>query len=197
MHFLGKIVFGVFAMQVLAVILVSCNNSESPCVPVKTSGPIVPLAIGNQWVYHITEFADGSVTRSYYDTLTIRRDTLINGEKWYFYYGGFWTNRSNGLWGVFQVTKDSVTPVLIYPYPTSVGTVIHLPSDSGFVFAVDTLISVPYGCFYTNVYFIGKDHNYSECFVPGIGEIKWEQWYGGFDHHEKIKQIELVSAIIH
>lgn len=181
----------------LALTLTACNNGATPCVAIKTSGQILPLSIGNTWIYHITELDFGTITKSLYDTVTISRDTFINGEKWFFYSGEIVINRSDGLWGFYQISKDSITPVLVWEYPIKSGNVIHQPYDSIIVAATDTVISVPYGCFFSNVYFVGRNKEYSECFVPGIGRIKSEQWYDGYEHHDKIKQIELVSATLH
>jgi hypothetical protein len=133
-----------------------CSSSSEPCTPIKTSGPIIPLAIGNEWIYRVTQYQDesGIIGFVHYDTMRVIRDSLIGGEKWYLMTDGWSTNRSDGLWGLYYVTPDSTIPVLLWKYPAKSGEVIRKLDDSIMVVSIDSAISIPYGCFLTNQYMV-------------------------------------------
>ncbi|MEI6089773.1 MAG: hypothetical protein WCR42_04935 [bacterium] len=45
---------------------------------------IMPLKVGNIWVYKVTELNDDGSTKSmWYDTTYVIKDTIINSEKWF------------------------------------------------------------------------------------------------------------------
>lgn len=45
---------------------------------------IMPLKVGNLWVYRVTDYnTDQTVSKIFYDSLLVQKDTIINGEKWF------------------------------------------------------------------------------------------------------------------
>ena len=192
------------ALFLFLVILVvstefACTESSNPCVPKRTSGPLVPLVVGNQWVYHVITFDEqGNITsNSTYDTNRVISDTLIQGERWFFYYGLFeyCVNRSDGLWVRGYLTPDSLTDYLAYKFPGEKGDTNILSSNV--IVSTDTVISTEYGCFHTYEYVVDdagiQAHNF---FAPGIGLIKSEGWYK-FTPPYKIRESSLRSAELH
>jgi hypothetical protein len=183
-----------------------CSDLSEPCIPTKTSGPILPLAVGNQWIYQVTIYKDeyggiGSISR---DTISISFDTLVKGEKWYFLgpnslvgFVGFCTNRPNGLWGMEPVSADSQITALIYPNPTFTGdsTSSQHPTVT---LSVDSSISVPYGCFFSNHYIVAPydQSPYDWFMTQGVGLVRRESWYNGLSHWYKLKQWELISLTL-
>lgn len=67
---------------------------------------IMPLKIGNVWVYRITDYDfDGNIDDISYDSILVKKDTIINGEKWYvlvqpmhgYSHSTYMTNTNTGL----------------------------------------------------------------------------------------------------
>ncbi|MEI6089771.1 MAG: hypothetical protein WCR42_04925 [bacterium] len=45
---------------------------------------IMPLKVGNVWIYKTTIYTNGFIgTMTSYDTITVKEETIINGEKWF------------------------------------------------------------------------------------------------------------------
>ena len=186
------------ALLILPIYGCSSTTNE-PCVPMKTTGLIIPLALGNQWIYRVTGFDDrGNVyPNPTLDTFTLSKDTIIKGEQWFFYDGGdIVINRSDGL---YTNNGDSL-PLLFYKYPANTGDTNFFPHGNSIsVVSNDTIVSVPYGCFSTYQY--THEPFYAaplDIFIaPGVGEVRTEYWTGISSKPYKYRQRELVSVVLH
>ncbi|MEI6089778.1 MAG: hypothetical protein WCR42_04960 [bacterium] len=89
--------FILFNLLVLVLLISSCGDILNPEPDTHTTkikyhsvlkdqehSVIMPLKVGNIWVYKVTELnGDGSVNEITYDTTIVKKDTLLNGEKWF------------------------------------------------------------------------------------------------------------------
>jgi len=101
----------------------------------------------------VYEYKNGYTGSIDIDTLLISKDTLVNGER-YFYstfaseynlYGVYLTNRSDGVYGL---TESG--PVRVFKYPVIKGEKFLSPSGRNItVQSIDQLISTPAGNFTT------------------------------------------------
>jgi hypothetical protein len=92
-----KKLFISFSLLALVLLISSCGDILNPESYTHTSkikyhsvlkdqehSVIMPLKVGNMWVYKVTELnGDGSVKAITYDTTLVTKDTLINKEKWF------------------------------------------------------------------------------------------------------------------
>ncbi len=141
----------IVATVILPVVLMSLSCGESDeIVDFSTSGTpnvIVPLQVGNTWLYLRTPFdMEGTVLARDTVAQRIARDTIIQDERWYIWEAtsglSLGTTRSDGYW-----TYVEGVPAMTLRYPvvvhetyliTGTGPTIH-------ILAVDTLIGVPFG----------------------------------------------------
>jgi len=78
---------------------------------------IMPLAVGNKWVYDVTISDTVNDHQEYNDSIAIIDDTLVGNEMWFKdQMGRLYTNRADGLW---QLTSGQ--PMLLVKYPANVG----------------------------------------------------------------------------
>lgn len=100
----------IFAINLLALIILisSCEDIVDADNKIKKTkieyqsvnqnqetSVIMPLKIGNYWVYKVTELNDDGTTKSTgYDTTYVIKDTLINGEKWFLTYDRSFSDHS-------------------------------------------------------------------------------------------------------
>jgi hypothetical protein len=182
-----------FIVVLLAVLVAGCDSSSGP----STISVLVPLAIGNTWVYVETDFdSTGALVKTSEYIREITDTTIIEGELYYrFNTSAFATNRHDGYW-----VTSGFSPAWRYvKYPALVGeitdrdtlrTAIIGPDPNERVFSETILIStvtsvsVPAGTFiayqYESIYVLEsndkpiiKDVLYM---TPGVGEIKSEHY---------------------
>lgn len=102
-----------FLFTLLVFVIVSCEKTlpdggvENP-TPAEGSD-YFPLIVGSYWVYeHIDIDPLGQETvRAQSDSVTITRDTLINGSLYYVLEGSNYPF-NGGKWGVIDILRDSV-----------------------------------------------------------------------------------------
>lgn len=116
--------FAALAALGLALTLAACDTSEPAPPPEQVN--LLPLEVGNRWVmaYTLTD-STGLLYGSRTDTLGVSRDTVVDGERWY-YVGllnapsdqgplrGFFTNREDGLYRLVRREDGSRVPSLYY-----------------------------------------------------------------------------------
>lgn len=122
--------------------LLTATCSKDPSGPNETV-PLIPLSVGNQWVYQISAYdTSGHLDSTWVDTVEVVQDTVITGERWYraesteggvfllLYRGGAgrerWlapllANRQDGLW-IRGTGMYYMPPAMMLYYPASVGT---------------------------------------------------------------------------
>lgn len=129
MKYLNRILYVI----ILPLLAISCRDSlgidDVKIVP--EDALILPLKVGNEWTYHITQYNDSGVVINQYDLkYVIISEKVINGETWYVQDQGSqppgvtatMTNRKDGLWyekGTSEFSKDM--PYLVVSYPATLG----------------------------------------------------------------------------
>jgi hypothetical protein len=162
-----------------AIVLIGCSDDED-----SSNNYIIPTSVGNYWKYKVALIDTlGDITN--YDTtkFEILRDTLINGEKWFWFereaQGTYLRNFSDGLYG-FNRDKR----ILLIKYPVKKGdTFINSTIDTTFVLEDNILIDVPKGSFncveFKSLY-KGSDNLLRAITIlymsPGVGNVK-EEYY--------------------
>jgi len=171
---LSVIVFVILALALVSNQACDKKGVSGPEQPAQPSSMIFPLAVGNWWVIHTTNYdTTGAVYSTRQDTIRILRDTTINNERWFIGYG-ILTNRVDGL---YDYQPGSVSPAsLELKYPVSV------PNDWVYrgipmkILAVNDTLTVPAGTFVCHYYRSGYDgitYN-DEFYSPEIGLVKRE-----------------------
>jgi hypothetical protein len=175
-----KLLIHIFSIIILIFLFTCCKNEEngptSP-TPIKTTNILVPLSVDNYWVY-LTQSLDstGLVWSQRYDTVSVTKDTLVNGESWYYVFDiicgyGWFTNRQDGYW--FQ-SGDWIT--LKYPYPCNAGDSVLL--SNGAIINIQSVKDTVYcsaGQFICSRYRDKSNHTYK--FSPNVGRIYYEASY--------------------
>ena len=112
----GKTILKIIIVFTLSI-LFGCKENSTDSTPNKLE-QIYPLAINNTWVYSTIVYDSvGIIINTHTDTMVIKRDTVINNEKWYSY-NSLWpgyANREDGFYSYFEF------PTLEYKYPAKVG----------------------------------------------------------------------------
>jgi len=157
------------------------------------SNQLLPLHVGNQWVYSVTVFdSSGNQTSSYLDTAVVKIDTTIAGLTWYLVptlpgidtepglYLTYYANENDGLWERLS-SHDTVFQVFFFKYPANEGESWEThPRDSSCVRAADCQLSVPYGSLHCIKYQMGIEFSrYDSVFAyfkPGLGLVMFEEY---------------------
>jgi hypothetical protein len=165
---------------ILLSCIISCTKKNDPGVrfPLipSASGVILPLNIGNQWIYSNTNYdSTGKGIDSSIYTQKVESDTLINNRKWYLLNHQWQTNLTNGLYYF-----DNGRQNLWYKYPGAAGEkykIITMLNDTlNFeVININELLTVKAGTFTTYHYryvFTGLPVNIDLWYAPNIGLIR-------------------------
>jgi len=162
------LIFGIF----IILLSNSCSHKD------EESSVIIPLKIGNYWIYRVTVLNKPDVK---IDTLTVTKDTLIRGEKWYIINHSLWhdfkwvlQNKTNGLYAVINENSSG----LFLKYKAIKGEIYASFSskDTAMVSSINEKIKTQAGEF--NCYFYaskkddGKSSGNGYYMSPGIGMIK-------------------------
>jgi hypothetical protein len=181
----------------MALILIGCRGNDKTAGDIPgTEGEksfsregldttvIMPLTIGNMWVYEVSglDTIDNTMKPVRIDTFEVRRDTIIDGERWFVVKdmtppGGRVINREDGFW---QCRRNQ-EPFLFLKYPASPGDEyswdVRDITVENRVIAADTEVTVPAGTFacyrytqLTDLQNIIVDYY----FAPGAGGIRLE-----------------------
>ncbi len=197
-----RAIIGIGLLMCIFLVTSCGDKSTGP----KKPGFLMPLAVGNQWEYAITDYDTNSVVISV-DTvlLEIVKDTLIQNMTFSIITANgvrdpeiFWpSNQSDGVW-VF-IPFDS-TLALAFKYPASVGDRITFGQDSMVVAYTNKSVTVPAGtfpCYQYNQYSSGLLEQIWS-FSPNVGMIKAEDYArtpGGTLYLDE--QLELISFYLH
>ncbi|HEY6907393.1 MAG TPA: hypothetical protein VI230_07975 [Ignavibacteriaceae bacterium] len=154
------------SLIIYCFILNGCKNESNVIVPPIVTTEIVPLKVGNSWLYQTTVYDTmGNIVSSTFDSFSVVSDTLINGQYYFTLSTGVirW-NDVSGFW--MLAAPDSL---LLYKYPAEVGDTYGTLK----VICKDSLIVILKGTF--------KCYGYSgtvaiDYVSPGIGLIK-EEWF--------------------
>lgn len=190
---------------ILFLAFFGCKTSEPPtsCAPILSTGQILPLAVGNKWLYRYDVFDEKGRLKGpgQLDTFIVTQDTIVDGEKWFMLNDVFSTNKKDGLWDIGFIKKDSIVLDREYKYPGQKGDTVIQSPDSSFtrvIVSIDTVISTPFGCFHAYEY-LEFDLNVEvhRFLAPGIGLLRSEGWLKSGDLLYKGNQLELMSEELH
>lgn len=145
---------------------------------------IMPLAVGNMWEYYVTIYdTNHYLLDSYYDTVLIIDDTLIESEGWFIdNKGELYANREDGLWRFNRYGQ----PFLSIPYPpdtTIIVTPVEVPAGAFRCYKYRNFVINPDSYYYYYNY-------YNYYYTPGVGLIQFirDSRFGGgkwFSHLER------------
>jgi hypothetical protein len=136
-----------------------CKENDNPTASTTSRDVIVPLSVGNQWIYIVTDSTAAS-GRFIQDTVTmqITHDTTIQNEKWYVvesqshpfiptdatkkYSTAIWINRADGLWVGPHDPGIPFSAYLSIKYPASVNDSWQHPrGDDSYPIIIPTVTS--------------------------------------------------------
>ena len=171
------------------------------CEVVIPDPEIVPLSIGNNWMYHVVEYnSSGGITDEYDTTSTVVDDTVLVDSIWYVVedgtgaMSGIVSNWDEGLW---THSPDSTpSEILALKFPATIGDSYPVYSVTVHIDDTDANITVPAGTF--NCYYyrmtvpifgtVGKIWA-----SPDVGIIKAEAYEMGLFTLYLAQRIELLS----
>jgi hypothetical protein len=172
-------------LPIVAVLVVGCTDEAANPSPPTTQQVLMPLAVGNEWVYAHSRYLEGkldstliwpihihrvktdSLGRKCYSPL--EKDTTIGNSM----FSMWWTNTERGL----EYFGEPIG-LFIWRYPVPSG--FSYPLDTKLMYynmvvsCIDTLITVPAGTFSCYRYDYHNDkHEYfaSDYYSPGVGRI--------------------------
>ena len=148
---------------------------------------IMPLAVGNQWVYHsVRSDTLGHVISDTYGTISITGTEVIAEDTWFLCNDGYkYSNRPDGLWKFCQ------NNVLYRQFPTRPGTSYETGAFMDYscawswvqVTRTDTVVTVPAGTFHCIAYHAGDYYTRSDYYyAPNVGLIRSDAYQLGYRH---------------
>ncbi|MEE9442499.1 MAG: hypothetical protein V3V99_07510 [candidate division Zixibacteria bacterium] len=160
------------------------TDTEQETAPPLAGVDLMPLEVGNSWVYELAamDTLTGELTVNKIDTFRVERDTVIDGETFYFISGmglrgTLATNRDDGFW----IMGPMGQPIMLAKFPGVDGEDFSMTvGPSVITNRLDKAgleIEVPAGKFYCYKYsqVMGPmrrtTYNY---FAPGLGLVKME-----------------------
>lgn len=137
-----------------------------------TTGPaLMPLAVGNKWIYEVHQFGVKAEHKTYIDSIVIVKDTLMNSQIWYIdQHRNFFTQFHDRLKGGWDERPDYINFDLYFPSYTEYEEVD---------------VSIPAGDFDCYKYSYEGGRSYYLWFAPDVGmayyhfQLYW-QW-GQYD----------------
>ena len=173
----------------------SMNEPEAPAPSVNSTGSVLPLAVGNYWIYQKSlDDSIGTYTlQNEFDSVYVEKDSMMMNEHYFKlshtnYSFDYYFNFGHSVW-----VKDSLGYLVNYPHHVLLDTV-HL---------LDTLSSISYGggqygklvpdTFLNRNFYIG---NYSgfwmrQCFLYPMA---YNHFNGTYCYQAFVKNIGLVRA---
>jgi hypothetical protein len=207
---------GVVAVLLMAAIaLAGCGDDNG--TNSTSDDTIMPLAVGNKWVYRTTTYPvtgsmqsapqDSVVTR---DSILVVADTMIEGERWYIVGGSLYdeggrtafANRSDGMRVAIDVGGEQMQQWLFAKYPVTAGETYEIPlaATPVTVQSTDSTVTVPAGTYEVYAYAVVLGFGYADYvqFTPNVGLVYWEVWEPGPADGSFLRyQRELESVVLH
>ncbi|MDB5033344.1 MAG: hypothetical protein JWQ98_585 [Chlorobi bacterium] len=164
-----------------AVMAISGCSSSSPSSPGtgNPSGKLIPLALGNQWLYTSTTYdSTGAVTGTKTDTTRVSADTLIRGERFFFFNDDHATPTANRSDGIYYWDIASGTARIYMRIPGTVGDVYERGNQRYTLISTNTTVTVPAGVFSCyQISLTDVTNSKAEAILsvaPGTGTVKIE-----------------------
>ncbi len=145
---------------------------------------IVPLNIGNQWVYrnYYYPLGDTSLVSETGTEYSITKDTVINNERWFLISSAGFPqgNRADGYYLLKKDNAGNEKPILYIPYPAQKGEEVVTGYGILKVVSVDTTITVD-GNIYRCYCYSPKEEFPNSGFTlmfysPGVGNVLTESY---------------------
>jgi hypothetical protein len=179
----------------LFIAVVGCENKL--ILGPEPPDSIMPLTVGNQWVYQYTAFDIVPPDTMFYDTVTFDVITALDNNFYTVEYSGVvdtFPNYSyfrsiNGGLEQLDVNTQPFDTVLVFRFPVTLNQNYFLSTSVVTVEATDTMISVSGGSF-PSVYYhiIQMDTSGTVVLYDGkifyslnVGQVKAEKYYYNFD----------------
>jgi hypothetical protein len=145
----------------------------------KTKDEIIPLNVGNLWIYKTEKFDQNSnQDQPQYSSHCILKDTIKFGELYYLFEGFLpWINKKDGL---YVLAQDTVAELFL-KYPAAVNDVyINKLKDSIIIKKTDEKVNVPAGNFTCYKYEVNNSANTTVTsylyIAPGKGIVQIEDY---------------------
>ncbi len=181
-----------FLAAIVILTLLGCSSKkeseEEPSIDItpgqRVGNIIMPLEIGNMWVYNIygLDTANNQLRVIKVDTLSVVSDSIINRDRWYYIGGlqrteGWVQNRKDGFWFALPGTQ----PFLFAKYPAQAGdtftSLIGSSTARTTVAGTGVEVKSPAGTYYCYKYVqkvAPMDVITNYYFAPGVGLVKME-----------------------
>ncbi|TAL70857.1 MAG: hypothetical protein EPN82_00715 [Bacteroidetes bacterium] len=167
-----------FLLIISLIISIGCQDNSTNT---NNSNYIIPLALGNYWVYRNDGYDTlGQYHGSYNDTLKIvSEDNIKIGKIYGFINGDLITecmNKSDGFYFIYDYSPQPIESTMVFKYPGFAGEIFNSNFGIANIESTDTLVEVPAGKFHCYKYKINRsfsDRMTQEIYYisPGIGEI--------------------------
>ena len=167
----------------LVIGFIGCGDDDNGLTGPDITSELIPLAVGNCWIFDVETYVDDSLFYQGADTTEIEKDTTWGGYTWYDYQGWI-RNAEDGLWGLL-INDDYPEGIaeLFIKYPASANDSWVLESDSTTITveSISETVTVPAGtfngCYRIRMDFVDVDgviEGQSIWVKPGIGVIQSE-----------------------
>ncbi|MBC8044727.1 MAG: hypothetical protein IAF08_14920 [Rhizobacter sp.] len=177
----------IITLLALSALVSSCKENTGTSVDTASSSQIIPLEIGNQWIYKNVYYDSlGAITFDALDTVTIIKDTTISGEKWFRLQGsvGYSFDVIHRADGYYYYGDGGA--ILQYKYPANLNeryqTYVATPTDTMVVASFNSVTTVQagtYTCYQYNRFVPSRPTVRQTTWIEaGKGIIK-EEAYGG------------------
>jgi hypothetical protein len=159
-------------LPLIVFVLIGCSEDDSnPTTPAETK-VLMPLAVGNYWIYDSYNYANGMLQRRDLDT-TIITATLTDDDGFLWFMHAGWLPYRNSAYGLEMAYGG-----LRFKYPATLGDRIEFPTSDPYAIEVinlDTLVTTPLGDFNCIRYSFGELNSTSrtfDCYCPGVGLVR-------------------------
>lgn len=182
----------------LSVLVTACTDNDTPSRPfippdpvTRSGGVLMPLAVGNEWVY-VSHSLNGSGGTFWDDTMRVVGTTTIGGDTWYEVSFSYFRDTllfRNGAKGLLCYETDSSRLVASYPATERVTFLSYSPFRSwdahqwliSDAYPVYDTLSIGYepetnlSCVTYNGHVPNDDSTvYLESYAPDIGLVRFE-----------------------
>jgi hypothetical protein len=168
---------------VLSGFLLSCTEDDKLVDPPgEGDNLIIPLDVGNYWIYEVTIASNGIVHSRGEEQLEVIDQVFMENAFWFqlsnsqLLLGELYANTAVGL----ETSRQGGTSQMLLKYPAELEDEYTLNEGSGMEYSVtvlgaDELITVPGGSYECYYYLFEHDKVwYNGFFYPGVGLIRWQ-----------------------
>ena len=175
-----------FLSFIISLLFGSLNcNKSNPVGNNDPSSEIIPLKVGNTWVWQITNYdTSGTISSTTSDSLWVSQDTVLNGQKYFL----LWEQQKNSDGTINQSAsnyfarniqsgysrRDGNQETVLYNYPYQNGDTTVIASNVSVTVPTGTYncleYHIPVGSYFANGHLQTLMANFYIC--PNIGIVK-------------------------